>query len=143
MNEAPVRPPLPPKKLRELRAKAHALKPVVWISQNGVSEGAVREVDRALSAHELIKIHAALDDRLAREALLATLCRGLGADPVQVIGKTLIAFRPRPQEPVPTAQPGAGRAKLNKSQRGRAPSPPRPRTAAKRRVVGRRSKPAV
>ena len=108
---------LPPKSLRELRAKAHALKPVVWISQSGMSEGALREVDRALSSHELIKIHAAVDDRLGRAALLDFICNQLGAQAVQIIGKMLVAFRPRP-EPDAKAQ--------------RASAPPRPRHSAKR-----------
>ena len=95
---------LPAKTLRALRARAHALKPVVWISQNGASEGALREVDRALTAHELIKIHAAVDDRREREQLLAFLCSQLGAQAVQIIGKMLIAFRARP-EPAPAEEP--------------------------------------
>jgi len=94
--------PLPGKALRELRARAHALKPVVWISENGATPPVLREIDRALTSHELIKIHAAVDGRGAREALLDDLCGNLGAHPVQVIGKMLVAYRPNP-EPIPVA----------------------------------------
>jgi len=87
--------PYTAKAVRALRARAHALKPVVWISQNGLSEGALREIDRALTSHELIKIHAALDGRLEREALLGAICTQLGAQAVQIIGKMLVAFRQR------------------------------------------------
>ena len=80
-----------------LRARAHGLKPVVWVAGSGITPGAMREIDRALTVHELIKIHAALDGRLARTTLLADICVTLGAQAVQVIGKMLIAFRRRPQ----------------------------------------------
>jgi RNA-binding protein len=48
---------------RVLRARAHSLQPVVSISQNGLSESVVREVDVNLSSHELIKIRVYNDDR--------------------------------------------------------------------------------
>ena len=84
------------KERRELRARAHALKPVVWVAESGVTPGAMREIDRALAAHELIKIHAACAERTARSALLTAICAELKAQPVQVIGKMLVAFRRRP-----------------------------------------------
>ncbi len=110
--------PLPGKTLRELRARAHALKPVVWISENGATPPVLREIDRALNSHELIKIHAAVDGRAAREALLDDLCANLGAQPVQVIGKMLVAYRPNPkaapaqaQRPAAKRSPGAAATK--------------------------------
>jgi putative YhbY family RNA-binding protein len=39
-----------------LKARAHALEPVVRIGHAGVTAEVVAEVDRALSAHELIKV---------------------------------------------------------------------------------------
>src|SRR5688572_27000329 len=65
--------PLTPRNLRALRARAHALRPVVWIASGGPTEGVVRELDRALAAHELVKMHAAIDDREARDQLLRSL----------------------------------------------------------------------
>lgn len=93
---------------RALRARAHALKPVVWIAGNGLTPGVIAEVDRALQAHELIKIHTATENRAAREALLQDICSALGAEPVQVIGKTLVAFRARSGE-TPGKTPAAAR----------------------------------
>lgn len=93
--------PLPGKTLRELRARAHALKPVVWVSGHGASESVLREIDRALGAHELIKVHAAVEGRREREALLGEICEALTASPVQIIGKMLVVFRPRREEATP------------------------------------------
>lgn len=116
---------------RTLRARAHVLKPVVWIAQAGASAGVLQEIDRALTAHELVKMHAAVDGRAVREEMLATICAQLGAQPVQVIGKMLVAFRPRP----PAANDAReGRSKSARRSAGPKPaSPPRPAPRAKRK----------
>ena len=41
---------------RALRAKAHALKPVVIVADRGLDEAVVEETRRALERHELIKV---------------------------------------------------------------------------------------
>jgi RNA-binding protein len=126
MPESAFEHTLPPKTRSELRARAHSLRPVVWIAQRGLTEGALREVDRALDAHELIKIHAALGEREDRVRLLATLCRELKAEPVQMIGKMLIAYRQRPPEPA-AAKPAPGKS--------RSTSPARSKSAAGKRAA--------
>ena len=78
-----------------LKARAHKLEPVVTIGNKGLTGEVVAEVDRALTAHELIKVRAALE-RDAREQALQTLCEKTGAQAVQHIGKVLVLFRPRP-----------------------------------------------
>lgn len=83
---------------RALRARAHALKPVVRVAADGLTPGVLAELERALAAHELIKIHAATNDREARQALLVSICEQTNAHPVQIIGKVLVAYRPRPED---------------------------------------------
>ncbi|RDE52262.1 MAG: ribosome assembly RNA-binding protein YhbY [Candidatus Accumulibacter meliphilus] len=102
---------------RVLRARAHSLQPVVSISQNGLSEAVVREVDVNLSSHELIKIRVYNDDRLAREQFLTTLCERLGAAPVQHIGKLLVIWRPRADGPAQSARPRPKRSEPRRSKR--------------------------
>jgi RNA-binding protein len=80
-----------------LKAQAHALKPVVMIGSQGLSEAVVKEAERAIAAHELIKIRVLGDERDAREAYLAQLCEALNAAPVQHIGKLLLIYRPAPK----------------------------------------------
>lgn len=79
---------------RALRARAHGLNPVVSISQNGLSEAVLKEIDASLKSHELIKIRVYGDDRDAREAYLAEICEKLEAGAVQHIGKLLVVYRP-------------------------------------------------
>jgi RNA-binding protein YhbY len=67
-----------------------------------------KEVDAALNAHGLIKVRVFSDDRNAREAMLAELCEGLNAAPVQHIGKLLVLWRPiPPKEKAPRQDRGA------------------------------------
>ncbi|MGL5632444.1 MAG: YhbY family RNA-binding protein [Azovibrio sp.] len=79
---------------RELRARAHALNPVVSIAQHGLTESVLREIDLSLKAHELIKIRIYNDERAEREAYMTLICETLEAAPVQHIGKLLIVWRP-------------------------------------------------
>jgi RNA-binding protein len=81
---------------RALRARAHDLSPVVSISQKGLTEGVLKEIDLCLSAHELIKIRVFDIERAERDALLAEICAKLEAAPVQHIGKLLVVWREKP-----------------------------------------------
>lgn len=85
---------LTPAQRKHLRALAHPLKPVVMIGNAGLSEAVIAEADRALAAHELIKVRVLNDDRAERESWLNNLCKTLGAAPVQHIGKLLLLYRP-------------------------------------------------
>lgn len=89
---------LSPAERRSLRARAHSLNPVVSIAENGLSDAVLKEIDASLKAHELIKIRVYGDDRDERESYLATICKQLGAAPVQHIGKLLVVWRPAPDE---------------------------------------------
>jgi RNA-binding protein len=83
----------------QLKARAHSLEPVVRIGYAGVTPEIVAEADRALTAHELIKVSIAAADREARVALGDVLAERLDAAPVHRVGKVLILWRPRPEAP--------------------------------------------
>ena len=85
---------LNPAQLRFLRAQAHHLNPVVMVGNAGLSAAVLKEIDAALKAHELIKVKVMNDERLEREAMLATICESLKAASVQHIGKTLVVYKP-------------------------------------------------
>ena len=89
---------LTPVERKALKARAHALEPVVMIGAEGLTPAVVREIDRALTSHELIKVRAGGEDRFSRKDLLAQICGQTGAAPVQHIGKVLVLWRPRPEE---------------------------------------------
>src|SRR6187549_2964545 len=97
-------PPLTPALRRSLRARAHALDPVVSIGHAGLTPAVMREVDVALKAHELVKIRVHSDDRDERESHLAAICEALDCAPVQHLGKLLIVWRPAPKQEEPAAR---------------------------------------
>jgi RNA-binding protein len=84
---------LSPTRRRELKARAHALTPLVLIGGKGLSSSVLAEIDRGLKAHELIKVRVPGADRPGREAILEEICGRTGAQPVQHIGKILVLFR--------------------------------------------------
>lgn len=91
---------LTPADRKALRARAHHLDPVVMIGDAGLSRAVLAEADRALGAHELIKIRVLGDDRAQRQTLLTEICSALGCAAVQSIGKLLVVYRPKPIEVV-------------------------------------------
>ena len=83
---------------KALKAKAHKLDPVVHIGAKGLTEEVFAEIDRALRAHELIKVRAGTMERGARDEALVSICEKTGADAVQQVGKVFVLFRKRPDE---------------------------------------------
>lgn len=83
---------------KSLKVRAHALEPVVHTGRAGLTDTLVATVDRALAAHELIKVKIGEDDREARVALGDELCERTGAAVVHRVGKVLIAWRPKPDD---------------------------------------------
>jgi RNA-binding protein len=117
---------LTPKERQALKALAHGLKPVVLLGSAGLSPAVVKEIDRALLAHELIKVKVPVDDRAEREEIFASVAEGLSAARVQAIGKLLVLFRPAPEQEETT--PEAPRQKGSRSMRTENRSPKAPAT---------------
>jgi RNA-binding protein len=81
-----------------LKGRAHALEPVVQVGQAGLTDRVLAEIDRALTAHELIKVRIGVADRTERAALCEAICARTGAAEVLRVGKVLGLWRPRPEE---------------------------------------------
>jgi RNA-binding protein len=114
----------------ELRSQAHALKPVVLIGAEGLTEAVLTEIKVHLAAHQLIKIRVFGDEREERLAIYEEICDTLNAAPIQHIGKLLVIWKPeaavnsKPSARVkrgelPSAREAASDAA--KSAKGRAP----------------------
>jgi putative YhbY family RNA-binding protein len=111
----------------ELKARAHHVASPVLLGGQGLTEAAMREIDRALSAHELIKVRVPGDDRDERERMFVDIAERLAAARVQAIGKVLVLYRPQPEEDQAAENPAArsprSAAAAPKPPRSRAPSP--------------------
>ncbi len=125
----------------ELRAQAHKLDPVVIIGDRGLTEEIIAEIDRSLTAHELIKVRAASADRDTHDAWMGAICERTAAEPVQQIGKVLVIYRENPEKkpeeklgsrPLPRSGAGGDDAKRSERRRSRTASRP-PESAPRRR----------
>lgn len=115
---------LTPKERQALKARAHGLKPVVLLGSAGLSPAVVSEIDRALLAHELIKVKVPGDDRAERDGIFASVAESLSAARVQAIGKLLVLFRPAPEQPQEAPQPPGSRGNARMQTRDRSPKAP-------------------
>ncbi|MEA2109014.1 MAG: YhbY family RNA-binding protein [Pseudomonadota bacterium] len=77
-----------------LRGLAHNLKPLVFLGQNGLTEGLVASVNEALELHELIKLKF-LDfkERSQKAELTGLIAQRTGAELVGIIGNIAIFYR--------------------------------------------------
>lgn len=85
--------PLTSAQKKQFRSIGHHLSPVVQVSENGLSDGAIAEVNRALSDHELIKVKLMSSERDERKAQTEALIENTRAELVQTIGKMVLLFR--------------------------------------------------
>ena len=90
---------LTPRQRSTLKGLAHSLEPVVFVGQAGLSDTVIAEFERALTAHGLIKAKLAGASRADREAMTADICARTGAAAVQNVGRILVLWRPRPDDP--------------------------------------------
>ncbi|MCC7243047.1 MAG: ribosome assembly RNA-binding protein YhbY [Acidobacteria bacterium] len=93
---------LSPRERAHLKARAHALEPIVHVGHAGVTDRLLAEINRALEAHELIKVRAGGAGREARAALVDAICARTDATPVQTVGKVMVLWRPQPDDPSST-----------------------------------------
>ena len=112
---------LTPTERRALRARAHSLHPVVSISQKGLSDSVLAEIERGLKAHELIKVRVYGIERDARETVHAEICSRLDAAAIQHIGNVLVVYRANPEAPAAPVKPAK---KAVSRSRHKAPVPP-------------------
>jgi putative YhbY family RNA-binding protein len=110
---------LPQEQSLALRARAQRLDPVVRMGAAGLSEALLREVDRALIAHGLVKVRGPRLEREERDELFRAMADRLGAARVQLIGHTFVLFRPPAEkERAPVPRPASSpRARLAPSGR--------------------------
>jgi RNA-binding protein len=89
--------PLTNEQKKQYKSIGHHLKPVLIVSENGLTEGVQAELERALSDHELIKVQLRLTERDERKAVTDELCRLGNCELVQSIGKMALVNRKNPK----------------------------------------------
>ena len=88
------------KQRARLRSLAHHLKPVLQVGAEGVSEAFLRSLEEAFNTRELLKVKvlegAPEDARATADAIVARL---EGVHVAQTIGRTVVLYRPHPEDP--------------------------------------------
>lgn len=82
---------------RNLRAQAHALKPVIMIGQAGLTPAVLAETELALDKHELIKVKIRAE-REERKQISEQICHETGAELIQSIGQIAVLYRLNPDK---------------------------------------------
>jgi RNA-binding protein len=96
---------------RQLRAAGHHLSPVVQVGKEGVTEPVLRQLDRALLDHELVKVKVGSESPGDRFASAEALLSGTeGVSLAQILGRTLLLYRRHPKKPRYEPLPGPPRA---------------------------------
>lgn len=90
--------PLSSKIRSQFRSQAHKLRPVVTLGQHGLTANVVKEIDRALNDHELIKIKVASQDREARQQAINEIIEQSQAELIQTIGQIAVVYRKNPEK---------------------------------------------
>lgn len=84
---------------RALRALGHHLKPVVQIGQHGLTGGLVEATLQALEDHELIKVKILEGAPVEKREVAQELAQATGAEVAQVLGRTILLYKPHPTNP--------------------------------------------
>jgi len=97
--------PLSSKERAALRGEAHHLPASVHIGQHGLTDAVRQSLDDDLRTHELVKIQFGKNADLDVKDAANSLASGLGADVVQVIGRTATLYRENPELPKKEKRP--------------------------------------
>jgi RNA-binding protein len=90
---------LSPRQHQQLKGLAHGISVSVQIGAAGLTDGVVDATNRALAAHELIKVKVGQGSDLDRKKGAAELAQRTQAQVAGVIGRVWILYRPDPEEP--------------------------------------------
>src|SRR6266404_294369 len=86
------------KQKKFLRGLAHGRHSLVQLGKEGYSDAVSQEMDRALTAHELVKVRARLGDRDERNSAFERLAEASTSVLVQRIGNVGVFFRQRKEK---------------------------------------------
>ena len=80
------------RELRDLKAKAQRLKPLVKLGKEGISESFLAALDQALGHHQLVKVKFE-EFKDQKKELSPVLARRAGAQIIMRVGNVVVLFR--------------------------------------------------
>ncbi len=83
-----------------LRSLAHHLKPILHVGADGITDAVVRSVEEAFNTRELLKLKVHETSPIDVDEAGRRLAERIGGVRVpQTIGRTLVLYRPFPDDP--------------------------------------------
>jgi len=82
-----------------LRGLANRIDSIFQIGKGGISQNLLKQLDDALEARELIKIHVLPNAEGDIKEIFHRLAKELSAEEVQIIGNRLVLYRPSTKNP--------------------------------------------
>lgn len=83
-----------------LRKLGNSIDAIFQIGKGGLTDELIRQVDMALEAREIVKIHVLNNSAASAAETFDDLASATGAEKVQIIGNKFILYRPNKKEPV-------------------------------------------
>ncbi len=86
------------KEKRALRAQGNQLKAELWVGKEGISDGTLKTLDNSFNTKELVKVKLQESCPLDKREAADILARKGHAELVQIIGNTILLYRPLPDK---------------------------------------------
>jgi RNA-binding protein len=90
------------KQRRYLRGLGQALAATLHVGHEGLTPSVVEQGKALLASHELVKVRVSENAPQSRHDIADELAGRTGAHLVQVLGRTALLYRARPEEPTIT-----------------------------------------
>lgn len=84
--------------IKQLKALAHKLKPIVTVGQHGMKDSINDELAIALDFHQLVKIKINVGDHSVRDTLITEFTNAHQAQLIQKIGNIAVLYRKNPEK---------------------------------------------
>lgn len=81
------------KQRSKLKSMANALRPLVTIGKDELTENVVKEIETALYHHELVKVAALQSCDTPAKIMCQQVCDVLSADPVLCVGNRFVVYK--------------------------------------------------
>lgn len=98
-KKSPAAPSLTTRQKQFLKGLAHPLNPFVQIGKEELSPGVLQTIKTELKNHELIKVKIGSNCGLEKHSSSQTIAEQTASSLVQLIGKTIILYKPNPKKP--------------------------------------------
>ena len=87
------------KQRRYLRGQGNSIRPTVYLGKDGISDSLLNSLGEAFNNRELVKVRIEKSCELERKEAGHQLAQAAAAYMVQVLGNTLLLYRPDPNKP--------------------------------------------